>query len=64
VEGHLARVQLAMPGVLILLMSPRPVPKIRGPRQRDLECLLFQRLSALETTTAAWCSSVPRRCSG
>jgi hypothetical protein len=30
VEGHLARVQLAMPGVLILLMSPRPVPKIRG----------------------------------
>src|SRR6266508_4011624 len=30
-----------MPGVLILLMSPRPVPKIRGPRQRDLECLLF-----------------------
>src|SRR6266545_285170 len=30
--------------------SPKPVPKIRGPRQRNPECLLFPRLSVLQAT--------------
>jgi hypothetical protein len=37
---------------------PRPVPKIRGPRQRDLQCPLFQRLSVLQTRPATWSPSV------
>ena len=45
-----------------LFLSPKPDPKIRGPRQRDPECRLFQRLSVLQAMANTLSLSLAGRC--
>src|SRR5262249_15130993 len=47
----------------LLGLSPKPVPKIRGPRQRGRADLLFQRLFMLEAMAMTQSPSLARRCS-